>query len=281
MGLDGCALSLQVEILTLSGVGFTPPNSCTFCKMAPLCVAGRLLLLQWLMFLLFITFGTNQVASLLVYDCQALLDLRNNLGELCAFKHSGQKTVPPLLAGIPTYLCRASAPPPRRKCPRHRGKRGGQLVKLKVWLAQSSSISRKGHGRIHPFAMPRCFLDPIDACFVPVTGSFEGLRPRHTCPPRLSQRSVNLWLLKTLPQALRSAELKPRYGLVNARSLVNKTFILRDFFNSRGLDFLCVTETWIGVGECSPLIELLPAGCSYFNSRPSSPRSWRRDGDCL
>ena len=78
-------------------------------KMAPLCVAGHLLLLQWLMFLLFITFATNQIESLLVYDRQALLNLRHNVGELRAFKHSRQKTVPPLLAGIPTHLCRASA----------------------------------------------------------------------------------------------------------------------------------------------------------------------------
>ena len=114
-------------------------------------------------------------------------------------------------------------------------KRGGRLVKLKVWLAQSSSISRTGHGLILPFAMPRHVLD---ACLVPVTGSFEGLRPRRTCPPRLFQRSVNLRLLKTLPWVPRSAKLKPpapaRFGLVNARSLVNKTFIMRDFYNSRG-----------------------------------------------
>lgn len=35
-----------------------------------------------------------------------------------------------------------------------------------------------------------------------------------------------------------------RLGLVNARSLANKTFILNDFFTSPHLDFLLVTETW-------------------------------------
>ena len=92
------------------------------------------------------------------------------------------------------------------------------------------------------------------------------------------QAILDLEVLKSLPRAPRSAEPKPpaptRFGLVNARSLVNKAFILRDFCNSRGLDFLCVTETWIGCGECSPLIELLPAGCFYFNS----PQSLGRGG---
>ena len=33
-----------------------------------------------------------------------------------------------------------------------------------------------------------------------------------------------------------------------------------------------MTETWTDSGECSPLIELLPAGCSYFNPPWSSSR---------
>lgn len=76
--------------------------------------------------------------------------------------------------------------------------------------------------------------------------------------------------LRTLLRAPRSPEPQvpapARIGLVNARSLANKTFILRDFFSSRSLNFLCVTETWIGAGKCSALVKLLPAACSYFNS---------------
>ncbi len=33
-----------------------------------------------------------------------------------------------------------------------------------------------------------------------------------------------------------------------------------------------MTETWIGAGECSALVELLPADCSYFNSPRTSGR---------
>ncbi|KAL6455414.1 hypothetical protein MHYP_G00361580 [Metynnis hypsauchen] len=61
-------------------------------------------------------------------------------------------------------------------------------------------------------------------------------------------------------------------ALVNARSLANKTFILKDFFMSRGLDFLCVTETWMTVGESSAFCELFPPDCTYFNSPRTSGR---------
>ena len=104
-------------------------------KMAQVCVPGRLLLLKWLVFLEFITFGITQIRSLLLYDRQ--LDLRHNVRTLGVFEHGGQKTVPPLLAGIPTHLYRALVLPPRQKRFRRRGKRGGRLVKLNAWLAGS------------------------------------------------------------------------------------------------------------------------------------------------
>ncbi|XP_049924017.1 LOW QUALITY PROTEIN: uncharacterized protein LOC126404683 [Epinephelus moara] len=174
--------------------------------MAPVCMAGRLLLPLWLAFLLFVILGTVQIESLLVYDHQSILDLRHNVRDLSIFDHGGQKTLPPLLSEILTHLYRASALPPRQKRLRRRGKRGGRLVKLKVCLARSSSISRSGHGLSFPFAVPRRFLDPIDACLVPVAGLVEGFRPRRPCSPRFSQRGVNLQNLKTLLRAPRSAE---------------------------------------------------------------------------
>lgn len=65
-----------------------------------------------------------------------------------------------------------------------------------------------------------------------------------------------------------------RAALVNARSLVNKTFILKELFSEYNLDFLFVTETWLNVGELSPFSELLPPDCTYFNS----PRTTGRGG---
>ena len=244
--------------------------------MAPVCAAGRLLLLQCVLFLLFLTIGTRQTESLLVYDRQSLLLIRQNVAHLGAFYQDGQNTCPPFLAGLPPHLCRASALPPRRKRPRRRGSRGGRLVKLKLWLSRSSSSSWSGYGLSSGFAVPRRFLDPADVCLVPVVGSLEGLLPRRLCPFRASRRGVDHRLLRTFPRASRSAGLRPpaptRFGLVNARSLANKTFILRDFFCSRALDFFCVTETWIGAGESSALAELLPADCCCFNTPRTSGR---------
>lgn len=72
------------------------------------------------------------------------------------------------------------------------------------------------------------------------------------------------------PQAANSPVPEPlRVVLVNARLLVNRTFISTDFFTSRGLDFLRVTETWVAVCE---FCELLPADWTYFNSPTTSGR---------
>lgn len=68
--------------------------------------------------------------------------------------------------------------------------------------------------------------------------------------------------------------MRVKMALVNARSAVNKTFILNDFFTSRSLDFLFVTETWFTAGDVSPFSELLPGNCTFFNS----PQTVRRGG---
>ena len=163
--------------------------------MAPVCVAGRLLLLQCLVFLLFLTIGTKQIESLLVCDRQSILFLRQNVRDLGAFVHDGQNTLPPLLAGSPPHLFRASALPLWRKRRRRCGRCGSRLVKLRLQLMRSSSISRKGLGLFPRFAEPRRFLDPIDACLVPV--SSEVPWPHRLCPLRLSQRGINHQLRRT------------------------------------------------------------------------------------
>jgi len=63
-------------------------------------------------------------------------------------------------------------------------------------------------------------------------------------------------------------------ALINARSVVNKTFILNDYYVSSGLDFLFITETWLNDADMSPIAELVPNGCSYL----STSRSNRRGG---
>ena len=86
----------------------------------------------------------------------------------------------------------------------------------------------------------------------------------------------NLQPLCRAPWAANTVDLPvpARIGLVNARSPVKKICVLKHFFTSRGLDFLCVTETWLSVGESSAFTELLPHDCCYFNS----PRTSGREG---
>lgn len=57
-----------------------------------------------------------------------------------------------------------------------------------------------------------------------------------------------------------------RVVLVKARSVVKKSFILNDFFNSHHLDFLFIAETWLRDGDLSPFTEGVPSGCNFFNS---------------
>lgn len=58
-----------------------------------------------------------------------------------------------------------------------------------------------------------------------------------------------------------------RMGLVNARSVTNMMFILKDYFASQGL---CVMEMWISPGESSTCSVLLPCDCTYFNPLEST-----------
>ena len=104
-----------------------------------------------------------------------------------------------------------------------------------------------------------------------------GLQPRGPRSLRPRWRGVNLRNLRPLcrvPRAFNAADppAPARFGLVNVRSLAKKTFILNDFFTSRGLDFFIMTETWMTVGEFSAFSELLPHDCCYFNSPRRSGR---------
>ncbi|GLD72395.1 uncharacterized protein AKAME5_002372100 [Lates japonicus] len=90
-------------------------------------------------------------------------------------------------------------------------------------------------------------LAPIGS-LVTVVGTDEGQQTRRLSSPYLRGQGVNLRNLRPLSRATKTANAPApspvRMALVNSRSLANKTFILKDFFMSRGLDFLCGTETW-------------------------------------
>ncbi|XP_065326234.1 NLR family CARD domain-containing protein 3-like [Pelmatolapia mariae] len=138
--------------------------------------------------------------------------------------------------------------PPRR---RRRGRRSGRLVKLKISLAHHPTTV-KGIQRLFPGVfVHRRFLDPVDSCLIPVVCQDDAPLLRDPCPPRLNVRRANLRNLRPLCRtpcaagAFTSSPAPVRIGLVNARSLVNKSFILNESFISWKLDFMCVTETWL------------------------------------
>ncbi len=56
-------------------------------------------------------------------------------------------------------------------------------------------------------------------------------------------------------------------ALLNARSIVNKTFLINDFILFRWLDFLFVTETWLNVDEIDPLFEMAPESFNFEYSQ--------------
>lgn len=98
-------------------------------------------------------------------------------------------------------------------------------------------------------------------------------RPR----PRRSG-GVNYRNLKLVSRKAHVAKLQSyrptKCALVNARLVMNKTFILQDFFTSHALDILFITETWISNSESAALTDLLPPDCTFLNA----PRATGRGG---
>ena len=226
------------------------------------------------MFLLLVTLVAHTVNTLLVYDCQTLLNLRLSDKILGNFDYYGQRTLPPFLSDFLTYLCCTPVPPPQRKWHHRRGKHSGCLVRLKAGLVRPD---RGGYGAGPCIWISQRSLDLVATCLVPVAGSDVMFQPRGPCSPCLHWGGVNLGYMRPLCWASPSAvcpdtPASSRVGLVNARSLTNKSFILKDFFVSRELYFLFFSETWLRIFESSVFTKLLPDKCCFFNSPQMSGR---------
>lgn len=130
---------------------------------------------------------------------------------------------------------------------------------MEAWQPSCEAEGRVGTSRsrwIWSWSSPVCvstFSRPC--CFLP--GYIGGLRCGLPAPQAWSESGVSVRLDTPAPA---------RFGPVNARSLGNETYILKDFFISRELDFLFISEAWLSAGESSVFTELLPDECCSFNS---------------
>ncbi|XP_032364380.1 uncharacterized protein LOC116678744 [Etheostoma spectabile] len=223
--------------------------------MAPAWLVRRLALLTVTSFILFLLSIIKTTDSLRTYDRTELLHIKVLLDSCAEYNNNGSsKSRPSYLADIPEHLLRLKALLPRKR--RRRGVRSGRLVRLKSWLALSPDLALS-HAGI-PQEYDACFyrlisrriFAPAGSFLVPVVGQLdECLAVRH-CRPRL--RGVNPGHLQPLRRVASAANLvqaSTRCALVNARSVMNKSFILKDFFDAHSLDLFFITETWINLGN--------------------------------
>ena len=146
-------------------------------------------------------------------------------------------------------------------------------MKLKAYLADYPAPGTRRHFcLLQDRYVSWHALDTAGTWLVPIIGSDKEY-PRQRSP-RPSRGGVNHGHLRSLSHVthMASSSAPVRAALVHVRSLVNKTFILKDLFSRNYLDFLFLTETWLNVGESSSFSELLPLDCIYFNSQRTTGR---------
>lgn len=121
-----------------------------------------------------------------------------------------------------------------------------------------------GKGLASDYFIRWCSLDPVRNWNITLTLSADALFPAYGSP-RVHRGWVCLNHLCAFSQARQSeVSSESRMALLNARSVVNKTVIINDFFSLRELDLLFITESWITTGDLSPFSELLTPKCFFF-----------------
>lgn len=175
---------------------------------------------------------------------------------------------PPLLIHLLAHLCRHPADLPRRKRHRRRGKRRGLTARLKTGPAHENRTPHSSFlwgDQLHGYGVGMCLPESLSQQPHVIITAPSSMRRRRIYY-RDHRGGVNLRNLRSLCRSTQpgSDSSLPKFALINARSLVNKTFILNEFFTAQALDYFCVTETWIKSGEVCSLAELLPHGCDFF-----------------
>lgn len=246
--------------------------------MVPVYLACRLLLsclLVWLSAL------SLNCCTLLVYDRQALLGFRNSVVDTLTNSNTSDvdcsffdKPYESFRMVIPDCIHRWSLNIPRSKRRRKQGNRGGYIVKLKAHLL-AGFLSDPSYESFYGGSATWRPLNLIYRLLRPVL-------PLHPSPvSRASLHQIGLssrrWRvtngnLRSLKRASSYPVIisSPKMALLNALSLVNKTFLLNDFYSSHNLYFMFITESWIKVGDLTPFADLIPTDCTFSNSpRPS------------
>ncbi|KAK7880130.1 hypothetical protein WMY93_033197 [Mugilogobius chulae] len=153
------------------------------------------------------------------------------------------------------------------------------LIWLLFWLTCCARLScpvgrsgLEGEEDEEAFGIEWIALDPARSSSAPS----DWVASSPCGPPRVQHRGVDFGCLRSLSRSFpRDPEdVTLRFGLLNARSVASKTFLLNYLFTTRELDFMLLTETWLQAGESAPFSELLPPGCCYLNS----PRTTGRGG---
>ncbi len=184
--------------------------------------------------------------------------------DTCAFRPSP----PPTYSYFPLHQNRHVTDLPwKKKHRRKRGKRAGVAVRLR----SSADLLSTGPGMIRGLCLHWRSLDSSYRWLRPV---FPGLVSLCCLLPHVRRGGVNTSNLRLIRRSTQpQGEVSPFHvALINARFLVNKTFILNYFYTLHALDALCITETWIKPGDLSPFTELVPQGCSFLNSPRLSGR---------
>ncbi|XP_067283633.1 uncharacterized protein [Pseudorasbora parva] len=182
------------------------------------------------------------------------------------------------------FLCRWPRDLTQRKGRRRCGRRRGVIARLKAYMRADShrGVDFKTWNAVPSRFAVYWLPDSSSRWLRPVDPGLPDppIWPRQYSSPRINLRpyrqggisSVNLRPLSKTPVLRNIIETTspPKMAMINACSIVNKTFILCDFISIHKLDFLFITETWTKLGDLSPFTELVPADYSFYNSpRPS------------
>lgn len=204
--------------------------------MAPVSACCLLLFLSLL--LLFSLWPPN-CCALLFYDRQTLLDIRSSVlssgkADAECFLNEPHGSPP---SDIPECLLRWHVDFTRKKRRKKRGKRAGSSARQRAYLragcgfvpldlARGSMCGARTVWRPSDFSC-RCLRPILPACLSPVL-QFEAPRDGF----RARQEGVDHANLRTLRRAsvAPSTISPPKMALLNARSVVNKTFLLNNFF---------------------------------------------------